>query len=92
MLLARGAAAQSQLRRDWKAAFATQPAEYANVAATVVSGRLPKSLRGTLYKNGPARFERGGVEYAHWLDGDGYLTALTLSGDGASWLRKHHGA
>ena len=80
---------QSQLRRDWKSAFATQPSEFANVAATVISGRLPASLRGTLYKNGPARFERGGTTYAHWLDGDGYLTALTLSDAGAEWSGRY---
>ena len=80
---------QSQLRRDWKSAFATQPSEFANVAATLISGKLPASLRGTLYKNGPARFERGGTEYAHWLDGDGYLTALTLSDSGAKWSGRY---
>ena len=79
----------SQLRRDWTAAFATQPREFSEVAVPVISGSLPSDLSGTLFKNGPARFERGGVAYAHWLDGDGYLTALTLSNAGATWSGKY---
>ena len=56
--------AELQLRRDWRAAFRTQPREFSRVDVPVVAGRLPEGLRGTLYKNGPARFERGGIEYA----------------------------
>ncbi|MBK1617608.1 hypothetical protein CKO42_03895 [Lamprobacter modestohalophilus] len=38
-----------------------------------VSGTLPPSLNGVLYRNGPGRFERGGVPYSHAFDGDGHL-------------------
>jgi len=34
-----------------------------------VSGRLPDWLRGTLLRNGPARFEVGAEGYRHWFDG-----------------------
>ncbi|HKH43508.1 MAG TPA: carotenoid oxygenase family protein [Thermoanaerobaculia bacterium] len=48
-----------------------------------VEGEIPAFLRGTYYLNGPARFERGGVRYRHWLDGDGMVCALTLFDEGA---------
>jgi all-trans-8'-apo-beta-carotenal 15,15'-oxygenase len=41
-----------------------------------ISGQLPRWLRGTYYINGPARFERAGLHYKHWLDGDGMVCAL----------------
>lgn len=50
-----------------------------------VEGEIPEALRGgTLYRNGPARFERGGERYAHMLDGDGYVCRFEFSGDGES--------
>ncbi|MCB1748771.1 MAG: carotenoid oxygenase family protein [Gammaproteobacteria bacterium] len=51
-----------------------------------VEGRLPPDLRGTLYRNGPGLFERGGARKRHLLDGDGYVQALAL-GDGAPRYR-----
>lgn len=47
-----------------------------------VEGSVPSWLRGTYYLNGPARFERGGVRYGHWLDGDGMVCALRFAEDG----------
>jgi len=49
---------------------------------SAVSGRVPEWLRGTWYINGPARFERAGVRYNHWLDGDGMVCALRFASDG----------
>jgi all-trans-8'-apo-beta-carotenal 15,15'-oxygenase len=45
---------------------------------TEITGELPRSLRGSYYVNGPARFARGGQRYDHWLDGDGMVAALRL--------------
>tara|TARA_B100000513_G_scaffold71704_2_gene28800 strand:- start:3938 stop:5926 length:1989 start_codon:yes stop_codon:yes gene_type:complete len=81
---AQAPSAAEQLRRDWRAAFATQQHEYADVPLSASHGELPRGLSGVLFKNGPARFERGGAEYAHWLDGDGYVTALRLGGADSS--------
>jgi carotenoid cleavage dioxygenase-like enzyme len=36
-----------------------------------ILGRIRDWMRGTYYINGPARFERSGLRYRHWLDGDG---------------------
>ncbi|XRB18436.1 carotenoid oxygenase [Pseudoscourfieldia marina] len=43
-----------------------------------VEGTLPKELDGTLFRNGPGRYERGGAKYAHFLDGDGLIVSFDL--------------
>ncbi len=43
---------------------------------TDISGHVPDWIRGTYYINGPSRFERSGLRYRHWLDGDGMVGAL----------------
>lgn len=48
-----------------------------------VEGEIPAFLRGTYYLNGPARFERSGQPYRHWLDGDGMVCALRFGEEGA---------
>jgi len=40
---------------------------------------LPQSLSGVLYRVGPGRSERGGVKYAHILDGDGRVDRIQIS-------------
>jgi all-trans-8'-apo-beta-carotenal 15,15'-oxygenase len=62
-------------------AFAFVPRERSGPAA--IEGDVPAFLRGTYYLNGPARFERGGVRYRHWLDGDGMVCALHFHEEGA---------
>lgn len=42
------------------------------------SDPLPEGLRGTLYRNGPARMSRGDTRYNHWFDGDGMVHAFSL--------------
>src|SRR5947207_142589 len=54
-----------------------------------VDGAVPRSLDGTLYRNGPGLFSIAGHRYDHWFDGDGLVSALRLSGgraDGANKL------
>ncbi|MEO8277479.1 MAG: carotenoid oxygenase family protein [Thermoanaerobaculia bacterium] len=64
-----------------EAAFAAPTAEIA-LGEIALAGELPAFLRGALYLVGPARFERGGQRYRHWLDGDGMVAALHFE-DGA---------
>lgn len=45
-----------------------------------VEGAIPLDLKGTLYRNGPARFGSADGPYLHWFDGDGALTAVRLNG------------
>jgi all-trans-8'-apo-beta-carotenal 15,15'-oxygenase len=58
--------------------------------ATIVEGRLPEDLRGTLYRNGPGLFESFGQRYAHPFEGDGAITALRIDADGARAATKIH--
>ena len=44
-----------------------------------IEGTLPDGLRGTLYRNGPGLFERGGVKKWNLLDGDGMLRVTSFS-------------
>lgn len=66
-----------------EAAFEAPPVEFPPTTA-VISGALPAWLRGSLYLVGPARFERGGQRYRHWLDGDGMVVALHFDDRGAT--------
>jgi all-trans-8'-apo-beta-carotenal 15,15'-oxygenase len=47
-----------------------------------IEGKIPAGLEGSLYRNGPGLFERGGVRKPHLLDGDGLVQRLTFQ-DGA---------
>jgi all-trans-8'-apo-beta-carotenal 15,15'-oxygenase len=48
-----------------------------------IEGKLPAALRGTIYRNGPARFVLGESRLTHWFDGDGMIQAIRL-GDGVA--------
>ncbi|MGR8946753.1 MAG: carotenoid oxygenase family protein [Gammaproteobacteria bacterium] len=50
-----------------------------------VEGEIPASLHGTLYRNGPGMFERNGVKKKHLLDGDGYIQALSIKDQKATY-------
>ena len=49
-----------------------------------IEGRLPAELRGTFYRNGPAVFQRFGIRYQHWFDGDGMVQAFRFDGHGVA--------
>lgn len=53
-----------------------------------VQGVLPEWLSGSYYLNGPARFERGGLRYKHWLDGDGMVAALHFDAGRARFVSR----
>ena len=44
-----------------------------------VEGKLPASLRGTLYRNGPGLFGSHGQKYAHPFEADGAVTAVRIA-------------
>jgi carotenoid cleavage dioxygenase len=64
----------------WLAGWQTFGRESAGPTAATLEGRWPGSLTGTLYRNGPGWFDRGGVRYAHWFDGDGLMRAWRIGG------------
>ena len=45
------------------------------IAQARIVGKLPPSLRGNFFRNGPGLFERGDQRYHHWFDGDGMVHA-----------------
>lgn len=65
---------------NWPLGFRTPPPEL-DGELKLVSGHLPSDLRGVLYRNGPAQFERAGVRLDHWFDGDGMIQRFVI-GDG----------
>jgi all-trans-8'-apo-beta-carotenal 15,15'-oxygenase len=44
-----------------------------------IEGNIPRDLRGSLYRNGPGLFERGGLRKPHLLDGDGLVQRLSFA-------------
>jgi all-trans-8'-apo-beta-carotenal 15,15'-oxygenase len=54
--------------------------------APAIEGEIPRELRGSLYRNGPGLFERGGLRKPHLLDGDGLVQRLSFA-DGAVQYR-----
>lgn len=52
-------------------------------------GTLPAELRGTLYRNGPGRWEVGGQAMGHLFDGDGMLSMFVLD-DGVVRYRNRY--
>ncbi|QVL52718.1 MAG: carotenoid oxygenase family protein [Cyanobium sp. M30B3] len=71
-------------RDDWASAFRNVGVELSDVPLEAARGTIPAELRGTLYRNGPGRLERGGQWVHHPFDGDGMITALRFEGGGAA--------
>ena len=67
-------------REPWLAGWKSMGVESVGPTRATVEGRWPGSLTGTLYRNGPAWFERGDVRYQHWFDGDGMVQSWRLRG------------
>src|SRR4028119_1469022 len=82
-------------KKEWAKAIAQPATEFPATSLPVLSGTIPASLRGTLYRNGPARLERGGIRVGHWFDGDGAIlavhfnTRLDKGGSGATGLYRY---
>ena len=70
---AAGAAATA--RPDWFLGVADVAGDVPPQALSLLHGRAPEGLSGTLFRNGPARFHRGGTASGHWFDGDGMIRA-----------------
>lgn len=74
--------AAARKHRPWLAGWETLESEALAPRHLAWRGKLPTGLRGTLYRNGPGRFDRGGQRYHHWFDGDGLLQAWRIEADG----------
>lgn len=70
-------------KRAWARAIAQTAQEFAPTPLAVVAGSIPPGLRGSLYRNGVARLERGGIHVGHWFDGDGAVLGVHFTDAGA---------
>jgi all-trans-8'-apo-beta-carotenal 15,15'-oxygenase len=73
----------------WAKAVLHPATEFAPTSLPVLSGAIPKGLRGSLYRNGPARLERGGQRVGHWFDGDGAILGVHFTDAGATGLYRY---
>jgi len=53
-----------------------------------VEGKIPAELRGTLYRNGPGLFDRGGLRKRSLLDGDGMVQAFRFHERGVHYRNR----
>lgn len=53
-----------------------------------IEGRLPPELRGTLWRNGPALFDRGGMRKRTLLDGDGMVQSFAFRDGGVRYRNR----
>ncbi|MEC4816004.1 MAG: carotenoid oxygenase family protein [Scytonema sp. PMC 1069.18] len=80
---------QKSTKKAWAQAIAHPAQEFSPTQLQVLSGKLPDGLVGTLYRNGPARLERGGIHVGHWFDGDGAILAVNFSESGVTTLYRY---
>ena len=76
-------------RADWASAFGNVDSELTDVPLKAASGSIPAELKGTLYRNGPGRLERGGQSVHHPFDGDGMIAALRFEAGELSFTNRY---
>ncbi len=70
---------------NWALGVADVEADIPLETLRLISGKMPAGFSGTLYRNGPAKFRRGGSASGHWFDGDGLVRRYHLA-DGKATL------
>jgi carotenoid cleavage dioxygenase-like enzyme len=71
----------------WAIALQQPAVEFGPVSLPLLAGQVPPGLRGTLYRNGPGRLQRGGQAVGHWFDGDGAILAVQFSAEAIATYR-----
>ena len=71
-------------QNPWFQALEKPASEFPLTPLEIISGHLPATLQGTLYRNGPACLERGDEKVGHWFDGDGAILAVHFTSEGAT--------
>ena len=69
----------SKSPQAWHGALAKPAIEFGPRDLNVISGAIPKGLRGTFYQNGTGRLQRGGEPVGHWFDGDGAILRVRFN-------------
>jgi carotenoid cleavage dioxygenase-like enzyme len=80
---------KSLARKAWANAIAQPAKEFPSTPLPILSGKIPEGLRGSLYRNGPGRLERGGMPVGHWFDGDGAILGVHFTDVGATGLYRY---
>lgn len=70
--------------KAWSQAIAQPASEFELTPLEVIAGAIPSDLRGSLYRNGPARLYRGEQRVGHWFDGDGAVLGVHFTATGAT--------
>lgn len=92
-----GCASSPPLKKDVFADFGDDARPYLGLATTLrteysyeasVEGAVPAVVRGTLYRNGPGLFDRGGFRKRNLLDGDGMVQSFTFHDRGVHYRNK----
>lgn len=78
-----------QSQQPWYGMFAQAAPEFPTTSLPILSGALPKDLKGSLYRNGPGRLERGGQRVGHWFDGDGAVLAMHFDSANATGVYRY---
>lgn len=71
----------ANIAEAWSRAYSTATEAPDGYEIEEIEGSIPPSLRGTVFRNGPGNFERGGKRFEHVLDGDGLLCSFSIDGD-----------
>jgi carotenoid cleavage dioxygenase-like enzyme len=80
---------KKSMTKNWGNAIAEPAKEFPSTQLPILCGQIPDGLRGTLYRNGPARLERGGIHMGHWFDGDGAILAVNFTDAGATGVYRY---
>ncbi|MEO1146073.1 MAG: carotenoid oxygenase family protein [Cyanobacteria bacterium J06638_22] len=75
-------------REGWRSGYRSLTEEY-DYPIEEIEGEIPAELCGTLFRNGPARFERGDQRCQHPFDGDGMICSFTFK-DGNAHFRNRY--
>ena len=75
--------------KAWSKAIAQPASEFDLTPLSIISGAIPTDLRGTLYRNGPARLSRGEKRVGHWFDGDGAILGVHFTDEGATGVYRY---
>jgi all-trans-8'-apo-beta-carotenal 15,15'-oxygenase len=69
--------------KAWSKSLEKPALEFSETNLTLLAGKIPDGLRGSLYRNGPGRLARGNQKVGHWFDGDGAILAAHFTDTGA---------
>lgn len=92
-----GCATSPPLKKEVFADFGDTARPYLGLATSLreehsyearVEGRIPAQLRGTLYRNGPGLFDRGGFRKRNLLDGDGLVQSFRFHDTGVHYRNR----